>query len=1088
MQTAIRKLSVWLVTIGLYSGVHSSLVAQVAPSNRTPASDGENLKDSPVTLSPFVVTSSKDTGYVATNTLAGSRLNTKLADTPASISVMTKDFINDIAAISVSGAMEYAVNAGNDINAGNTANRGDTGNGLISNDFNFQVRGYRQATQTRDYFRTILDGDTYNIERIDVARGPNSLLFGVGGPSGVINTTTKQADPTRNSGSISTRVGSFGMQRGTVDLNQGLFNGRFGARVNLLYQQADGYHDFESDDQKRGAVALTWKPTDTTTIRVNGEKGFIHQNRVRPWTAVDNYTRWRDQGKPMFTYGMPQSPAGNLAPIQTDAVKNDQYYSQSQNTSNLGGVNNGLSTDQFLSGQLGNYNLLQDGPLGGVAIFAGGDRSLGGGLGTFRGARYYRISNNYGNQAGFDTPFPVTDESVYPRTSNPAGPGQFVEVDYHQISGTVEQRIGKNLYLEATANRTVREFYNQTTLGFSQISLTYDAMAYLPTFRNDGSFAATLGGPTTTGQGRGALNFGPTYVNLLTGAVVANPLGGGLIPNPYAGQQIITYSPSKSTSTTTLDDYRISATYTLDLGKLGKHNLLGFVARNETSGDSDSYNLGNLDPARVSQNVSTNLPALIRHIDVLSSRLEDRGIPDPFANPVSVTNNSIRGVQSLVAGQPYTPEYYTPGFYLNSLTKSFRQTESAALAAQSSFFDGHLVTTIGGRRDIIKAYNEGTQVRDPVTQIITGFTPAHALILNTAGNTYSAGAVYHLPINRLRWLSLFANQSTNFQDQSNAARFEDEEVRRNLEIGPLKGLGRDFGVKASLFDGRINATVTRYTVEQSNVAVSVGSSNVVNLINALWTTIQNNGPSTAQTDLQNPSGHHVGGSDTRAQTSEGWELELTANPTKEWRVSFNISKSDNVLSGLGHNLTAYIDKHRSTWAAKSALVYDPTLPPGNLNNAGGSNNLGAILHELDNVYVPFVKANEGLSEINIRPWNANLFTAYRVSEGFLKNLTLGGGVNYKGPEIIGIKPATQADPNYKVFKGHIYYLVNAMAAYDIRLRNKNTVRLQLNVNNLLDFDDLQVLTSNYNPATDSVRAWYYHLPPRTYSLSATYSF
>lgn len=1089
MHTPLRKVMACLLSIGLSAGIPLHLAAQVAPAakeNKQPAATA--LEEKTLVLSPFVVTSEKDEGYVATNSLAGSRLNTKLADTPASISVMTKDFINDIGAISVTGAMNYAVNAGNDINAGNTANRGDTGNGLIGNDFNFQVRGYRQATQTRDYFRTILDGDTYNIERIDVARGPNSLLFGVGGPSGVVNTTTKQADPTRDFGSISTRAGSFNMQRGAVDVNQGFLGGKFGARVNLLYQEADGYHDFESDDQKRGAIALTWRPTDSTTIRVNAEKGFIHQNRVRPWTAVDNYSRWRDAGRPMFAYGTPQSPAGNLATTQTPAVLNDQNYSQSQNTSNLGGVNNGLSTDQFLTAQLGNYTLLQDGPLSGIPIFAGGDRSLGGGLGSFRGARYYRTSNNYGNQAGFDTPFPVTDESVYPRTSNPAGPGQFVEVDYHQISGTVEQRIGKNLHLEATVNRTVREFYNQTTLGFNQIALTYDATSYLPTFRTDGSYAATLGGPTTTGQGRGALNFGSTYLNLLTGAVEANPLGGGLIPNPYAGQQIITYSPSKATTTTTLDDYRVSATYSLDLGKLGKHNLLGFVARNENKGEADAYNLGNLDAARLAQNVTTNLPALIRHINVLSSRLEDRGIPDPFAHSVSLAGNLIRGVQSQVAGQPYTPEYYTPGFYLNSLTKSLRQTESAALAAQSSFFDGALVTTIGGRRDIIRAYNEGTQVRDAATQIITGFTPAHTLILNSAGNTYSAGAVYHLPVSRLRWLSVFANQSTNFQDQNNAARFEDEQVRRNLEIGPLKGLGRDFGLKASLLDGRINATLTRYTVEQSNVAVSVGSNAIINEINAIWTTIQNNGPSTTQTDVQNPSGHHIGGNDTRAQTSEGWELELTANPTKEWRVSFNISKSDNKLSGLGSNLTAYIEKHRATWAAKSSLLYDPTLQPGNLSNAGGTNNIGALIYDLDNVYVPFAKANEGLSEINIRPWNANLFTAYRFSEGFFKNLTLGGGVNYKGPEIIGFKPATQADPTIKLFKGHIYYLVNAMVAYDLKLRNKNSVKLQLNVDNLLDYDDLQVLSSNYNATTNTIGKWYYHLQPRTYSVSATYSF
>lgn len=1084
-----RKLLAGLLSLGLGAEVTVRLAAQVAPATNPKEKSGPALQeDAPLNLSPFVVTSEKDNGYVATNSLAGSRLNTKLADTPASISVMTKDFINDIAAISVTGAMEYAVNAGNDINAGNTANRGDTGNGLIGNDFNFQVRGYRQATQTRDYFRTVLDGDTFNVERIDVARGPNSLLFGVGGPSGVVNTTTKQADPRRTFGSITTRIGSFGMQRATLDTNLGFLDGKFGARVNLLYQQADGYHDFESDDQKRGAVALTWRPTQSTTLRVSAEKGFFHQNRVRPWTASDNYTRWRDAGRPMFAYGTPQSPAGNLAPVQTDAVRNDQNYSQSQNTSNLGGVNNGLSTDQFLTAQLGNYGLLLDGPLSGISFFSGGDRSLGGGLGSNRGARYYRTSNNYGNQAGFDTPFPVTDESVYPRTSNPAGPGQFVEVDYHQISATVEQRIGKNLYLEATANRTVREFYNQTTLGFSQIALTYDATSYLPTFRSDGSYAATLGGPTTTGQGRGALNFGSTYLNLLTGTVEPNPLGGGLIPNPYAGQQIITYSPSTSSSTTTLDDYRISATYSLDLGKFGKHNMLGFAARNDNEGDSNTYSLGNLDPARLSPNVTTNLPALIRHINVLSSRLEDRGIPDPFANPVRVVSNQVRGVQSQLAGQPYTPEYFTPGLYLNGLTKSFRTTESAALAMQSSFFDGSLITTLGGRRDIIKAYNEGTQVRDAATQIITGFAPAHALILNSAGNTYSAGAVYHIPLKQLRWLSVFANESTNFQDQNNATRFEDEQVRRNLEIGPLEGLGRDYGIKASLFDGRINATVTRYTVEQSNVAVSVGSSSVVNLINAIWTTIQNNGPSTTQTDVQNPSGHRVGGNDTRGQTSEGWELEVTANPTKEWRVSFNISKSDNVLSDLGSNLTAYVEKHRATWAAKSSLVYDPTLQPGNLNNAGGSNNIAAIIYELDHVYVPFAKANEGLSEINIRPWNANLFTAYRFSRGPIKNLTLGGGVNYKGPEIIGFKPATLTDPTIKVYKGHIYYLVNAMAAYDLRLRKETSVRLQVNVNNLLDFDDLQVLSSNYNATTNSIGKWYYHLQPRTYSVSATYSF
>lgn len=1061
-------------------------------------------------MSPFEVRAEHDRGYVATNTLAGSRLNTSLANTPASISVMTKEFLDDIGAISVTGAMEYSLNASNDINGGNTSNRGDTGNGLIANDFNFQVRGYRNATQTRDYFQTLLDGDAYNIERIDVARGPNSLLFGVGGPSGVINTTTKRANPNRTFGELNLRYGSYDAKRSTLDYNQALLDGKLGARMNLLYQRADGYHDFESNNQQRGALALTWRPTDSTTVRLQGEAGFLHQNRVRPWTAVDNFSHWADVGRPMVPFGTPQSPAGylasgtggtNLGPTLPPLVALDQNYSQAQNTSSVGGPNNGLPalTDstgigEFRTFHTGFYNLFMDGPLAGHTVFLGGDPSLGGSVGSFRGARYYRSSNGYGNQSGFDTPFPVRDDRIFPRTGNISGPGQYVEIHYKVLGATIEQRVGRDLYLEFSANRTTRGALNRTTLAFSQISVVYDAVSALPTFRDDYTFAASLGGPTTTGQGRGALNFLPTYTNLLTGAVVANPRGGGLVANPNAGAMLVSYNPSYSESETTLDDLRLSATYHLDLGRAGDHHLLAFVARSESDGDFQNFAIGNLDPQRTAQNVSTNVPVRIRHVDPVSGNLADRGIPDPWQDPLP--NRVVYGVASVVPGQPSVTEYFTPGFYRSNWSGSLRRTDSAAIAAHSSFLKNTLVTTIGGRRDRIQVWNDfvntnaanGPVDRDPATQIVNSVTAGQTPSVNVGGNTYSMGAVYHLPVKRLEWLSLFANKSTNFQDQSNALRFEDEAVRPSLEIGPLKGIGRDFGVKAALLDGRINATVTRFTVDQENVAVGVGSSNVTNYINAIWTTIQNNGPDTVQADTDNPSGHHIGGSDTRSQTAKGWELEVTANPTRDWRVSFNLSKSDNVVSKLGSSLTAYIEKHRAEWQSKSALSYDTSRNPGFVSNAGGTNTIGALLYGLDNIFVPFAKANEGLSEINIRPWNANLFTSYHFSSCWIKGLTLGGGVNYRGPEILGIKPATVTDPKYQVFNGSIYYLVNAMAAYEFRLHKKYNAKLQLNVNNLLNFDDLQVLSSNYNPTTQTIGKWYYHLEPRTYSLSLRLGF
>src|SRR5690606_17408227 len=86
---------------GLPFVLAGSLPAQSAPSNSTTADTaGETIE-----LSPFVVSSDTDTGWVASNSLAGSRLNTPLRDTGASISVLTSEFIQDLGAIDVSEAV-----------------------------------------------------------------------------------------------------------------------------------------------------------------------------------------------------------------------------------------------------------------------------------------------------------------------------------------------------------------------------------------------------------------------------------------------------------------------------------------------------------------------------------------------------------------------------------------------------------------------------------------------------------------------------------------------------------------------------------------------------------------------------------------------------------------------------------------------------------------------------------------------------------------------------------------------------------------------------------------------------------------------
>ena len=60
-------------------------------------------------LSPFQVTSDKDVGHVANNTLAGSRLRTNFADVANAISVFTPEFMADLNAFSENDLMRYSL-------------------------------------------------------------------------------------------------------------------------------------------------------------------------------------------------------------------------------------------------------------------------------------------------------------------------------------------------------------------------------------------------------------------------------------------------------------------------------------------------------------------------------------------------------------------------------------------------------------------------------------------------------------------------------------------------------------------------------------------------------------------------------------------------------------------------------------------------------------------------------------------------------------------------------------------------------------------------------------------------------------------
>lgn len=191
----------------------------------------------PVVLSPFVVQETDNVGYSATTTLSGTRLNTAIRDVGASISVVTPEFMNDIAATDLGTLLSYTLDtevggvSGNFAGGGSNTGRPDQNGARENPQDNQRVRGIGPASITRDYFLTDIPLDGYNISRVTMNRGPNSLLFGIGNPAGIIEGSLINAQLQRNYTTVQTRAGSGNSLRATLDHNQVLVRNRLALRL-----------------------------------------------------------------------------------------------------------------------------------------------------------------------------------------------------------------------------------------------------------------------------------------------------------------------------------------------------------------------------------------------------------------------------------------------------------------------------------------------------------------------------------------------------------------------------------------------------------------------------------------------------------------------------------------------------------------------------------------------------------------------------------------------------------------------------------------------------------------------------------------
>ncbi|HCW19020.1 MAG TPA: TonB-dependent siderophore receptor, partial [Achromobacter sp.] len=246
---------------GLQARAQSGNTWTLAPAPA--ASSGDALVLAPVTVSGMADSALAPTvGYVARASVSATKTDTPLIETPQSVSVVTREQITEQGAQTLNQVLRYTAGVA-------TESRGATATRLDQ----FTVRGFSASTYLdglrvfggRDALPQV---DAYRLERVDVLKGPASVMYGQGGPGGVVNQVSKRPlEETLRE--VEVQVGNYDYRRANFD-----FGGPVDEEGKYLYRLVgSGYlSDGQVKDTKERryfvAPAFTWKPNGDTSLTV----------------------------------------------------------------------------------------------------------------------------------------------------------------------------------------------------------------------------------------------------------------------------------------------------------------------------------------------------------------------------------------------------------------------------------------------------------------------------------------------------------------------------------------------------------------------------------------------------------------------------------------------------------------------------------------------------------------------------------------------------------------------------------------------------------------------------------------------------
>ena len=1113
----------------LLAGITCFLSAFIGLSSFAQDSSEENTEV--YELSPFTVESDTIVGYLATSTLAGTRIRSGLEDIATSISVVTEELLEDTNSRDALDILVYTTGTevagvGGNFTAfdvsGSSAQINDQGarNSILTET---RIRGLAGADHSRDYFRTAIPFDTYNTERIEINRGSNAVLFGLGSPAGIINNALKQAR-FQDSNEIGVSVGSYGSHWATVDFNKEIVDDVLAFRFMTVFDNEKFQQDPAKQEDERfyGTFKFTRDLFDDgddligkTTIRGSFEGGKQDANKPRSIPVTDLISPWFHPWDVdvLGTLNMPVKITWNAStqgthvwPRRPIVDPNNPYPDNARISHHVidgyfrgpsiifEGPDNAAPSDPFGNGVIGRQGISNRAvptPTGGFStgVFMG-PTNLNSALRDIRPALPY---------AAFYSSPTLSDRTIFDfQTQLIDGPNKFENFNFDAQNFFLEQMLfdDKAGFEIAYAEERMEQEYGGILQSGSRTGLSID----INTVLMDGTPNPNFGRPLTSGSGYwGGLeeereNLRATF---------------------FAG---FDFTENDSAIMRWLGSHTFTALYSDS-----KEDRFSFSGVPLTSGRDNIWGR--------SQGIADSHGRRVSTVHYLGPSLANASTPsgadisgitaDQFPTSALAGNGLFRmagnGLDNDAAPQG---QFNTVGFSLidravNGATKTSRDVESLAFVLQSRLLNDILIPTVSWREDELDSRARAAPLRDDDGIVITDFPLIDDDPLLSKASTWNYGVVLKTPEGWLGNRKGISGFNLHFGESEN---FQPARSRFNPDgslIGSPTGETQDYGFTLSLFEDKFVVRTTWYETSQVNVgAPGVPSLNTFATIHGrvLTFTAQGDNPNldpsdpgpefdfnndgSIDLDYQPPPQDYLdrvgfswdpvngtqltGGipaSAVQDLETEGVEIELVYNPVENWNIMINAFQQEAISNNAAATFREFVDMPAYDLNGDGTLEtnWEDALL-GEYKDIVSNTSLNTIELDAQNFFnaLKRVEALDGQRNPELREWRLNAITNYRFTEGNLAGFNLGGALRWEDEAAIGyaLTEINPGDFNIDVsrpFFGGSETNVDAWIGYARPIMDgKVDWKIQLNIRNLLDDDNL--IPIRVNPDGSEV-AW-----------------